>query len=198
VTKRALKIGLGIAFLVVGLFVTIFGVALTALVGFDGRFELPETAARSRGYALVFDAIYVRGNLATSGALSATLGIEVRGRDGDDIFVGIGPPDRVERYLADVPYDRVVRVDWPGGAGTEPMGGTGEISGPPGDQGWWETSDQGSTATISIGTLLVGLAILVVGVLLTVSGAKTPRETPSARPTPPPPGTGAAPPRPDA
>lgn len=235
-TKRALKIGLGIAFLVVGLFVTIFGVALTALVGFDGRFELPETAARSRGYALVFDAIYVRGNLATSGALSATLGIEVRGRDGDDIFVGIGPPDRVERYLADVPYDRVVRVDWPGGAGTEPMGGTGEISGPPGDQGWWETSDQGSTATIdwtvrngdwvvvimnadgsrdvdvagsvsvdlpvlgpiSIGTLLVGLAILVVGVLLTVSGAKTPRETPSARPTPPPPGTGAAPPRPDA
>lgn len=147
-TKRALKLGFGIALLVVGLFTTIAGVALTALVGADGRFELPETTARSRGYALVFDAIYVRGNLATSGSLSATLGIEVRGREGREIFVGIASPARVESYLGDAAYDRVVRIDWPGGAGTQAIVGSGEPAGAPGDQDWWEASDLGETASL--------------------------------------------------
>jgi hypothetical protein len=241
VSRRALKLGFGIALLIVGLFTTIAGVALTALVGADGRFELPETTARSRGYALVFDAIYIRGNLATSGSLSATLGIEVRGREGQEIFVGIGPPAEVRDYLGEAAYDRVVRIDWPGGAGTQAIDGAGEPGGPPGDQDWWEASDRGETASldwtvrdgdwvvvvmnadasrdvdiagsvavdlpilgpISIGALLTGLAILIAGVLLTISGAKTapPERLAAAVPAgPTTPGAalpGAPPPRPD-
>lgn len=236
-TKRALKIGFGIAFLVVGLFATIGGVALTSLVGADGRFEMPETTARSRGYALVFDAIYIRGNLPASGTLSATLGIEVRGQDGD-VFVGVAPASRVSRYLAGVGYDRVVRIDWPGGAGTEPVLGDGSTPEPPGEQTWWESSDQGDTASVSwtvrdgdwavvvmnadgsrdvdvagtvevelpilgpiaIGMLITGLVILLIGVLLTVSGARSPKVTPDVVPASP--GTeaiaGVPPPRPAA
>jgi hypothetical protein len=236
VTKRALKIGFGIAFLIVGLFTTIGGVALISLVGADGRFEMPETRAHTRGHALVFDAIYVRGNLPTSGSLSATLGLEVRPYDGDgEIFVGVGPSDRVRRYLAEVAYDRVVSIDWPGGAGTEPVGGTGEPAGPPGERTWWEASDEGEVASvdwtvqggdwsvvimnadgsadvdvagtvevelpvlgpISVGLLIAGVVILAIGVLLTVSGAKTPKTGPSLAGAPPP--QSAEPPRrPDA
>ena len=227
-TKRALKIGFGIGFLVVGLFTTIGGVALTSLVGADGRFELPETTARSRGYALVFDAIYIRGNLPASGSLSATLGIEVRGQDGDDVFVGVASASRVSRYLAGVGHDRVVRIDWPGGAGTEAVLGDGSVPEPPGEQTWWESSDEGDTASVSwtvrdgdwavvvmnadgsrdvdvagtvevelpilgpiaIGMLITGLVIVLIGVLMTISGAKAPRAergaVPIAGPGPPP------------
>lgn len=235
---RALKIGFGVGFLVVGLFVTIAGVALTALVGPDGRFEMPETTARTRGHALVFDAIYIRGNLATSGSLAATLGIDVRPREDGDVFVGVGPSARVRRYLAGVPYDRVVRVDWPGGAGTEPVRGTGVLDEPPGDQLWWETSDAGPTASVdwtarsgdwsvvimnadgsagvdvagnvdvalpilgplSIGTLLFGIALLAIGVILTVRGARSPARSAGATAPPTAPVPVAAsppPPRPD-
>lgn len=234
-TRRALKIGFGIAFLVVGLFATIGGVALMSLVGPDGRFELPETTARSDGHALVFDAIYVRGNLPTSGSLSTSLDIEVVGHDGD-LFVGIASSREVGRYLAGVPYDRVVRIDWPGGADTEPVPGSGEPAGPPGQQTWWEVSDEGASATVSwtvqegdwtvvvmnadgsadvavsgavgvelpvlgpvsVGLLLVGIAILLLGVLVTVSGAKTPKPEPSPLAAPRPSDGGDAPPRPDA
>lgn len=249
-TKRALKIGFGIAFLVVGLFATIGGVALTSLVGADGRFEMPEATARSRGYALVFDAIYIRGNLPASGSLSATLGIEVRGRDGDDVFVGVAPASRVSRYLAGVGYDRVVRIDWPGGAGTEAVLGDGSTPGPPGEQTWWGSSDEGDTASVSwtvrdgdwavvvmnadgsrdvdvagtvevelpilgpiaLGMLITGLVILLIGVLMTVSGAKSPKVERGAVPATPgggptsvtsspassETGSGPPPPRPDA
>lgn len=235
-TKRALKIGFGIAFLIVGLFITIGGVALTSLVGPDGRFEMPETRAHSRGHALVFDAIYVRGNLPTSGSLSTSLGIEVRAYDGDgDVFVGVGPSSRVRRYLMQVAYDRVVSIDWPGGAGTEPVFGDEAPVGPPDQQTWWEASDQGEVASvdwtvqdgdwsvvimnadgsadvdvagtvqvelpilgpISIALLVIGIVILAIGTLLTVSGAKTPKApTASAMIAAPP--TAGPPPRPDA
>ena len=233
-TKRALKIGFGIAFLIVGLFATIGGVALTSLVGADGRFELPETTARSRGYALVFDAIYIRGNLPASGSLSATLGIEVRGQEGRDVFVGVAPSSRVSRYLAGAGYDRVVRVAWPGGAGTEAVLGNGSTPGPPGEQTWWESSDEGDTASVSwtvrdgdwavvvmnadgsrdvdvagtvevelpilgpiaLGMLITGLVILLIGALMTVSGARSPRVGPGVVPASP--GTGAIPSMPPA
>lgn len=238
--KRGLKIGFGIAFLVVGLFTGIFGVALVSLVGPDGRFEMPEADARSRGHALVFDAIYVRGNLPSSGSLSTTLSIEARAVGDADVFLGVGPSNRVRRYLTGVAYDRVVRVDWPGGVGTEPVTGGGEPRGAPGTQSWWEASDEGKNATlewvvrdgdwsvvimnadgssdvevagtvgvslpvlgpVSIGMLVAAVVILVIGILLAVSGAKTPRAPargtasatrPVAAVSP-----GGAPPRPDA
>jgi hypothetical protein len=236
---RALKIGFGVGFLVVGLFVTIAGVALTALVGPDGRFEMPETTARTRGRALVFDAIYVRGNLPTSGSLSATLGIDVEAREDGDVFVGVGPTPRVHRYLADVAYGRVVRIDWPGGAGTEPVRGGRAPDGAPGDQGWWEASDEGPTASVgwtvrdgdwsvvimnadasagvdvagsvevalpilgplAIGTLLFGLALIAIGVILTVRSARSPKDRPKQHGAAAPASPFAAaspPPRPDA
>jgi hypothetical protein len=122
----------------------------------------------------------------------------------------------------------VVRIDWPGGAGTEAVLGDASVPEPPGGQTWWESSDEGDPASVSwtvrdgdwavvvmnadgsrdvdvagtvevelpilgpiaIGMLITGLVILLIGVLMTISGAKAPRAergtVPIAGPGPPP------------
>jgi hypothetical protein len=209
--KRGLKLGFGIALCVVGFFTTIFGVAVLALVGPDGRFAI-ETSASSGTRALVFDAISIRDDLPASGRLSTTLDLEIRS-PGRPAFLGVGPTPEVAAYLDGVAVDHVVQVNWPGGVRTEEVPGNREPP-PPADETFWIASDQGTVATIDwivrggdwtivimnadaargvdvagsvavtlpilgpagIGLLAVGLIMLVAGVLLTVSGAKTPKE----------------------
>jgi len=210
--RRGLKLGLGIPLLLIGLFMTLGGIALLVLVGTDGTFSLPATQATSTGNALVLETLDVGENLASSGSFSATIGVSVDGHDGV-VFVGIGPAADVERYLRGVPVDRIVQVNWPGGMRTEPDHGGTRTPPPPGRQSFWTVKDQGSTADlrwtvakgnwtlvimnangssdvsvtasgslgmpalgpISIVLLVVGLAFLVGGILLTVSGSKTPK-----------------------
>jgi hypothetical protein len=218
--KRGLKLGFGIPVLLIGLFMTLGGIALLVLVGTDGTFSLPATQGTTTGNALVLETLDIDRNLASSGSFSATVGVSVAGHDGE-VFVGIGPAADVTRYLRGVSVDRIVQVNWPGGFKTEPER-TGTRTPPaPGEQSFWVARSQGSTANlrwtvmggdwtmvimnadassdlsvtasgslgmpalgpISVGLLVLGLAILVVGVLLTISGAKTPR--PSRRPPPP-------------
>ncbi len=144
---RKIRIGLGVALVVVGVFATIGGVALLAFVGPDGRFEVPSTRARSAGYALMFDAIYLRDELPADGSLSATLRMSVTGEGDPDVFVGVGPSPLVADYLRGVAVDRVVQVDWPGGVRTEPIGGQRE-PGPPGRQTFWVASSEGPSAAV--------------------------------------------------
>ena len=201
--KRGLKLGLGIPVLLIGLFMTLGGVALLVLVGTDGTFTLD-----------------LDRNLASSGSFAATLGVTIGGHDGD-VFAGIGPAADVARYLRGVHVDRIVQVNWPGGLKTEPGGGGRRTPPPPEEQSFWVAKAEGSTATfqwtvtggdwtmvimnadgsadvsvtasgsigmpalgpISIGLLVVGLAILVGGILLTISGSKMPKPS---RASPPP------------
>ena len=140
--KRGLKLGFGIPLVLLGLFATLGGVALMVLVGPDGTFTLPETHASSAGNALLFDAIYIRGNLPASGNLSATVEIAARS-DESPIFVGVGPSARVAAYLHDVSVDRVVQVNWPGGVRTQNTPGS-RTPRPPGDVPFWEAMDEGA------------------------------------------------------
>jgi len=223
--KRGLKLGFGIPLVLLGLFMTIAGIALVVLVGSDGSFTLPATPGTSSGHALVLEALDLSASLPSSGSFAATVGVTVRENDGNgDLFVGIGPAVEVARYLDRVQLDRILQVNWPGGMRTEAEPGTRQPK-PPGTQPFWVAKAHGSPATlswpvaagdwtlvimnasgasqvsviasgsvtlpalgpISIVLLVVGLAVLTGGVLLTISGAKTP----SAR-------KGVPPPRPDA
>jgi len=222
--KRGLKLGFGIPLVLLGLFATLGGIALMVLVGPDGTFTLPETHASSSGNALLFDAIYIRGNLPASGNLSTTVTISVHS-DEHPIFIGVGPSSRVASYLHGVSFDRVVQVNWPGGVRTENTPGS-RTPPPPGDQPFWQAMDEGTGErtvrwTVSDGDwaivvmnedgsrgldvfgsvdvklpilgpasvilLIVALLMLVGGIVLTVSGARTPK----TRPVPPGPPGGA-------
>jgi hypothetical protein len=138
-----MKLGFGIPMVLLGLFTTIGGVALMVLVGPDGTFSLPDTHAASNGYALTFDSISVRGNLPTHGSLATTIRLDMRSNDDAGVFVGIGPTGQVARYLAGVPVDQVIQVNWPGGVRTEAVPGS-RAPEPPGDQMFWAASDSGS------------------------------------------------------
>ncbi|MGZ4132577.1 MAG: hypothetical protein ACXVWF_05995 [Actinomycetota bacterium] len=209
--KRGLKLGFGIAMVVIGLVSTIGGVAVMVLVGPDGTFSMPDRHAQGDGHALVFDALAIRGDLPTSGDLATTLDLSVHDAS-QDVFVGIGPTPLVRSYLDDAAIDKVVQVNWPGGVRTETVPGTGTPQ-PPGDQSIWTASKSGRDPHISwtvqggdwtivvmnanadagvdvtgsltvslpilgpagVLALVFGVALLIGGVFLTISGAKTPR-----------------------
>jgi hypothetical protein len=219
--KRGLKLGFGIPMVLVGLFMTLGGVALVVLVGTDGTFDLPSQSATTTGNALVLETLDVGTDLPSSGSFSATVGVAISGRD-DDVFVGIGPASDVARYLRRVPTDRIVQVNWPGGMKTEHEQGGHRTPPPPDVQPFWVAKAQGSTANLTwtvapgdwtlvimnangsadvavtasgslglpalgpIGVILLvaGLAILIGGVLLTISGTKTPKPSRTTPPRP--------------
>ncbi len=125
---RGMKLGLGIALTLIGLFMTIGGVAIVAWVGLDGSFALSESRAVSDGNALVFDDIAIDRHLPSSGNLATTLELRVQGSH-KDVFIGVGPAALVARYLRGVPVDRIVQVNWAGGVRTESVPGSATPAG---------------------------------------------------------------------
>ena len=145
--KRGLKLGIGIPLLLIGLFMTLGGIALLVLVGTDGTFSLPATRATTTGHALVLETLDVGENFPASGSFAATVGVTVEGGAGD-VFVGIGPAADVARYLRGVRIDRIVQVNWPGGMRTEPGGGGSRTPDPPDEQSFWVARSQGASASL--------------------------------------------------
>ena len=146
--KRGLKLGFGIPMVLVGLFMTLGGVALLVLVGTDGTFTLPSQTATTSANALVLETLDVGTQLPSSGNFSATVGVAIAGRGGD-VFVGIGPATDVGRYLRGVPTDRIVQVNWPGGMKTEPDQGGHRTPAPPDDQSFWVAKAKGASANLT-------------------------------------------------
>jgi len=70
--KRGLKLGFGIPLVLLGLFMTIGGIAVVVLVGTDGSFTLPQTQGDSTGHALVFETLDLSEALPSSGSFAAT------------------------------------------------------------------------------------------------------------------------------
>src|SRR5690606_14633745 len=72
------------------------------------------------------------------------LQVRVTAADQGPVFVGIGPRDQVEQWLAGTAYERVVDVRyWPFEAKTELVPGDTAID-PPAEQGFWVTATAGS------------------------------------------------------
>jgi hypothetical protein len=110
--SKGLKLGLGIPLILLGLFLTLGGLAMVAFVGVDGAFTTPQVTVTSSANAIVFDSILVERDLPVTGDFAATIGIEVTSDKGD-VFVGIGPTPDVSRYLRGVAVDRATEVDFP-------------------------------------------------------------------------------------
>jgi len=145
--KRGLKLGFGIPMLLIGLFMTLGGIALLVLVGTDGTFTLPTQSATTNGHALVLETLDVGANLPSSGSFSATVGVSITGSHGD-VFAGIGPADEVARYLRGVQTDRIVSVNWPGGMKTEPEQEGHRTPSPPSGESFWVAKSQGPSADL--------------------------------------------------
>lgn len=74
----------------------------------------------------------------------ADLRIRAERPDGRPVFVGVGPRDDVERYLARVPHAVLTDVELdPFRATYQPQPG-GRAPGPPADEGFWAAQEQGS------------------------------------------------------
>ena len=147
--KRGLKLGFGIPLVLLGLFMTIGGIAVVVLVGTDGSFTLPQTQGDSSGHALVFETLDLSEALPSSGSFAATVGVTVKGNGADgDVFVGIGRAADVARYLDHVQVDRIVQVNWPGGMKTESEPGTRRPT-PPETRPFWVAKAHGSPATLT-------------------------------------------------
>ena len=146
--KRGLKLGFGIPLVLLGLFMTIGGIAVVVLVGTDGSFTLPQTQGDSSGHALVFETLDLSEALPSSGSFAATVGVTVTDAADGDVFVGIGRATDVARYLDHVQVDRIVQVNWPGGMKTEPEPGTRRPT-PPETRPFWVAKAHGSPATLT-------------------------------------------------
>ncbi len=139
--KRGLKLGFGIPLLLVGFFVTMGGIALTALFGPDGTVTISDISLAGRGHAILLDGILIKNNLPSSGGFSSTITVAVRS-DAHPVFVGIGPTDDVINYLDGATIDQVTEFNWPNDVRTKEVPGRGSPR-PPGTQSFWIVSDQG-------------------------------------------------------
>jgi hypothetical protein len=140
--KRGLKLGLGIPAILLGLLSGPLGLVLLAAVGTDGRFTTPTTRAESDAYALVFDAIFVEGDLPVRGSFATTIGFEVRSADGH-VFIGMADTRDASRYLRDVSIAEARDLRYPAGRlETIAISGT-ETPAPPGEQDFWLATSEG-------------------------------------------------------
>jgi hypothetical protein len=145
---RGLKLGLGIVLAIIGVVLTVAGLALLAVVGADGRYTSPELEATSDGHALLFDAIFVEGDLPISGTFATTLGADVTS-DRGPLFIGIAPTEDVARYLAGVPVDQVTELNVTGGELTTRSIAGDRTPEPPAGQPFW-VARAGGAGTESI------------------------------------------------
>jgi Domain of unknown function (DUF4389) len=109
----------------------------------DGFLNTPAHTFTGSGYALVFDPVEVRGEATTVGAVLGDVRVHATGSGpGSGVFVGIGPADAVEGYLATVERERIVGMRAGGQAEQQRLPG-GAPAGPPGRQSFWVASAAG-------------------------------------------------------
>jgi hypothetical protein len=141
---RRLRIGIGVALVVLGLFATVGGVALVSLVGADGSVGLAPTRLIGSGYAITLPQVDV-----PSLPDGQHVRLDVSLQPGDrPLFLGIGPTSDVNAYLRDVPIDVIEQIDQPGAASTSPINGNAQPAAPEA-QPFWAISATGDAPSIS-------------------------------------------------
>jgi hypothetical protein len=107
-----------------------------------GYYNTPTERFETVTAALVGNAELDQGDVAGWDPIGEVK-VRVESYDQGPVFVGIGPRDQVEQWLAGAAYERVIGVRfWPSRIDTELVFGTEPI-GPPADQGFWAATASG-------------------------------------------------------
>jgi hypothetical protein len=141
---KRLRIAIGVALVVLGVFATVGGVALVALVGADGSVGLAPTRLIGNGYAITLPQLDVPSLPAGQ---HVTLDVSLQPGD-RPMFLGIAPSNDVNAYLRDVPIDVIEQIDQPGAARTSSVGGDAQPA-PPEAQPFWAITATGDAPSIS-------------------------------------------------
>lgn len=83
----------------------------TAGRGADGFVRVPAQTVTGTGHALVFDPFSLESDLGAPRLGEVVGDVRIGATAAQDVFVGIGPADAVEGYLAGVQRDRVVTLE---------------------------------------------------------------------------------------
>jgi len=141
---KRLRIAIGVALVVLGLFATVGGVALVALVGADGSVGIAPTRLIGSGYAITLPRLDVPSLPA-----GQHVTLDVALQQGDrPMFLGIGPSTDVDAYLRDVPIDVIEQIDQPGAARTSSVTGDA-LPASPEAQPFWAITATGDAPSIS-------------------------------------------------
>jgi hypothetical protein len=141
---RRVRIAIGVALVVVGLFATVAGVALVVLVGADGSVGIAPTRLIGTGYAITLPQLDVP---SLPGGAHVRLDVSLTPGD-RAMFLGIGPTAAVNAYLHDVPIDVIEQIDQPGAARTSSVDGDAQPA-PPGEQTFWAITAAGDGPSLS-------------------------------------------------
>jgi hypothetical protein len=140
---KRVRIAIGVALVVLGLFATVAGVALVVLVGADGSVGT-STQLIGSGYAITLPQLDVPSLPAGQ---HVTLDVSLAKSD-RPMFVGIAPAAAVNAYLRDVPIDVIEQIDQPGAARTSPVTGDAQPVAPA-SQSFWVIDASGDAPAIS-------------------------------------------------
>ena len=149
--KRVILIVIGVILFVLGALGAAGGGALIAIFGSDSTLTSDGDRVSTPTSALVaaMDDIQDTNGFAAA-AGDPTLRVSVTGAD-QPVFVGIGPADAVDQYLAGVPFDKVTNFD------VEPFklqtarqngNGTAQLA-PPQEQTFWTVRSTGASASVN-------------------------------------------------
>lgn len=147
--KRVLAVIFGIVLFLAGASAAVAGGALMLIFGSDSTLSSNGVPLTTRTTALVAsmdDIKDARGFAAAVGQPTLRLSVNGTGRD---VFIGVGPADAVDKYLAGASIDRVtdLEVD-PFKLKTTPRDGSGTPA-PPRAQTFWTADASGSNASFN-------------------------------------------------
>lgn len=149
--KRVILIVIGVILFALGAVGAVGGGALMAIFGSDSTLTSDGDRVTTPTNALVVAMDDIKD---TNGIASAvgdpTLRASVTST-GRPVFVGVGPADAVDRYLAGVPFDKVTDFDVdPFRLHTARQNGPGiaQLT-PPQEQTFWTVQSSGSTASVN-------------------------------------------------
>ncbi|MBO0907289.1 DUF4389 domain-containing protein [Arthrobacter sunyaminii] len=145
-TGRIVMFVIGCLLMLIGLGLAVGAAAVgifNAGQGDDRYLSVPEEVYEVDSYALIVPDLEVNG--VRSDDQVATLLVQGEPtQSGQELFIGIGPSDEVDRYLLDVQYSELQEVDFrPFRAEYEEVNGT-RAPAPPVEQGFWAAASSGT------------------------------------------------------
>jgi hypothetical protein len=150
-TRRLLLAVLGLVLVVIGAVAGIGAVGVLATFGTDSTLDAGPFRLSTPSAALVSDV----SRMEDAAGVTAVIGwpqlrLSVASDDpSEEVFVGIGPADAVERYLADVAHDEVTDLTTsPWQVVSSPHRGSAAAA-PPKSQPFWVTSAESPTADLT-------------------------------------------------